>query len=67
LRAGAAEGMPKDAVAGKNLKIRIPITVECHHCDGTGAKPGTNPKECSTCYGHGHGQVLLQQGFFSIQ
>jgi len=39
--------------------------VECHHCGGSGAKPGTKPKECPTC--HGHGQVRMQQGFFSIQ
>jgi len=55
----------EDAVAGKDVKIRIPTTVECHHCGGTGAKPGTKPKECSTC--HGAGQVRMQQGFFSIQ
>lgn len=55
----------EEAVAGKDVKIRIPTTVECHHCGGTGAKPGTRPKECPTC--HGTGQVRMQQGFFSIQ
>ncbi|MGD8206818.1 MAG: molecular chaperone DnaJ [Thiohalocapsa sp.] len=55
----------EEAVAGKDVKIRIPTTVECHHCGGTGAKPGTQPKECPTC--HGAGQVRMQQGFFSIQ
>jgi molecular chaperone DnaJ len=55
----------EEAVAGKDVKIRIPTTVECHHCGGTGAKPGTKPKECPTC--HGAGQVRMQQGFFSIQ
>ena len=30
-----------------------------------GAKPGTQPTTCTTC--HGHGQVRMQQGFFSIQ
>ncbi|MGB5833669.1 MAG: molecular chaperone DnaJ, partial [Thiohalocapsa sp.] len=55
----------EDAVAGKDVKIRIPTSVECQHCGGTGAKPGTKPKECSTC--NGHGQVRMQQGFFSIQ
>ena len=39
--------------------------MECHHCGGSGAKPGTKPKECPTC--HGAGQVRMQQGFFSIQ
>jgi molecular chaperone DnaJ len=55
----------EDAVAGKEVSIKIPTAVECHHCGGTGAKPGTKPKECPTC--HGHGQVRMQQGFFSIQ
>ncbi|NEV60971.1 molecular chaperone DnaJ [Thiorhodococcus minor] len=55
----------EEAVAGKEVKIRIPIQVDCHHCGGTGAKPGTKPKQCPTC--GGMGQVRMQQGFFSIQ
>ena len=55
----------EEAVAGKDVQIQIPTTVECHHCGGSGAKPGTRPKECPTC--HGMGQVRMQQGFFSIQ
>jgi molecular chaperone DnaJ len=55
----------EDAVAGKEVKIRIPTAVECQFCGGTGAKPGTKPKTCPTC--GGAGQVRMQQGFFSIQ
>ncbi|MBK1648279.1 molecular chaperone DnaJ [Rhabdochromatium marinum] len=55
----------EEAVAGKDVKIRIPTSVECHHCGGSGAKPGTQPKTCPTC--QGLGQVRMQQGFFSIQ
>jgi len=55
----------EDAVAGKEVKIRIPTLVECHHCGGSGAKPGTRPMTCPTC--SGAGQVRMQQGFFSIQ
>ncbi len=55
----------EDAVAGKEVKIRIPTLVECHHCGGSGAKPGTKPRTCTTC--NGLGQVRMQQGFFSIQ
>jgi molecular chaperone DnaJ len=55
----------EEAVAGKEVKIRIPALVECHHCGGSGAKPGTKPKACPTCAGAG--QVRMQQGFFSIQ
>ena len=55
----------EDAVAGKEVKIRIPTLVDCQFCGGTGAKPGTKPKTCTTC--GGNGQVRMQQGFFSIQ
>jgi molecular chaperone DnaJ len=55
----------EEAVAGKEVKVRIPTLVECQFCGGTGAKPGTKPKTCPTC--SGAGQVRMQQGFFSIQ
>ncbi|HCA35083.1 MAG TPA: molecular chaperone DnaJ, partial [Gammaproteobacteria bacterium] len=55
----------EEAVGGNTVKIRIPTTVTCTKCDGTGAKPGTQPTDCSTCAGHG--QVRMQQGFFSVQ
>jgi len=55
----------EEAVAGKDVKIRIPTLVECQFCGGSGAKPGTKPKTCPTC--SGTGQVRMQQGFFSIQ
>jgi molecular chaperone DnaJ len=55
----------EDAVNGKEVKIRIPVTVDCQFCGGSGAKPGTAPKTCTTC--GGNGQVRMQQGFFSIQ
>ncbi|MCG8383441.1 MAG: molecular chaperone DnaJ [Gammaproteobacteria bacterium] len=55
----------EDAVHGTTVKIRIPTKVACHHCNSTGAKPGTSPTTCSTC--NGAGQVRMQQGFFSVQ
>jgi molecular chaperone DnaJ len=55
----------EDAVNGKEVKFRIPVQVDCQFCGGTGAKPGTKPKTCTTC--GGSGQVRMQQGFFSIQ
>jgi molecular chaperone DnaJ len=55
----------EDAVSGKEVKFRIPVQVDCQFCGGTGAKPGTKPKTCTTC--GGSGQVRMQQGFFSIQ
>jgi len=55
----------EDAARGSETRIRIPAMEECATCHGSGAKPGTSPTTCSTC--HGHGQVRMQQGFFSIQ
>ena len=55
----------ESAAHGSETKIRIPTMDECATCHGSGAKPGTQPKTCSTC--NGQGQVRMQQGFFSIQ
>jgi molecular chaperone DnaJ len=55
----------EEAVAGTEQKIRIPVLVSCSECNGSGAKKGSSPVICSTC--HGHGQVRMQQGFFSVQ
>ena len=55
----------EDAARGAEVKIRIPSLDECETCHGTGAKPGTQPKQCGTC--NGRGEVRVSQGFFSIQ
>jgi molecular chaperone DnaJ len=55
----------EDAVAGTEVKIRIPTQVSCTECNGSGAKKGTSPTQCTTC--GGRGQVRMQQGFFSVQ
>jgi len=55
----------EEAARGTETRIRIPSMQECGTCHGSGAKPGTQPSSCSTC--GGHGQVRIQQGFFSLQ
>ncbi|TAN71410.1 MAG: molecular chaperone DnaJ [Methylobacter sp.] len=55
----------EEAVFGTDAKIRVPVLVACGECSGSGAKKGSSPVICSTC--HGHGQVRMQQGFFSVQ
>lgn len=55
----------EQAVAGTEVKIRVPVLVSCTECNGSGAKKGSTPVTCTTC--HGHGQVRMQQGFFSVQ
>jgi molecular chaperone DnaJ len=55
----------EEAYTGKNATIRIPTAVACEACSGTGAKPGSKPRACLTC--GGHGRVRATQGFFSIE
>lgn len=55
----------EDAAAGVTVKIRIPTMKHCTSCAGSGAKQGSSPEICNTC--GGHGQVRMQQGFFSVQ
>ena len=80
-RAGAGRGGPQvyrgadlrynleisleQAANGFDTTIRVPSWDGCDVCHGSGAKPGTSPITCPTC--GGHGQVRMQQGFFSIQ
>lgn len=55
----------EEAVAGTSVNIRVPTQVTCDECGGSGAKQGTSATTCTTC--GGHGQVRMQQGFFSLQ
>lgn len=54
----------EEAANGVETKIEVPYAKRCNTCEGTGAKPGTEPKTCPTC--RGAGQVRFQQGFFSV-
>tara|TARA_Y100001936_G_scaffold249272_1_gene299186 strand:+ start:7553 stop:8659 length:1107 start_codon:yes stop_codon:yes gene_type:complete len=55
----------EQSARGTETKIRVPTMDACSACHGSGAKRGTSPSSCPTC--NGHGQVRMQQGFFSIQ
>jgi molecular chaperone DnaJ len=55
----------EQAAHGFDTTIRVPSWDQCEVCDGSGAKAGSAPITCPTCAGHG--QVRMQQGFFSIQ
>jgi molecular chaperone DnaJ len=55
----------EQAARGTETKIRIPTMGTCETCHGSGANSGTSPITCPSC--NGHGQVRMQQGFFSIQ
>jgi molecular chaperone DnaJ len=55
----------EEAFAGKTAQIRIPTSVACEVCSGTGAKVGTKPKPCATC--GGAGKIRHAQGFFTLE
>ena len=54
-----------EAFLGKTAQIRIPTSVTCEACSGSGAKPGTKPKACPMCAGQG--KVRHAQGFFTLE
>ncbi len=54
-----------EAFAGKTAQIRIPTSVTCEVCSGSGAKVGTKPKQCATC--GGAGKIRHAQGFFTLE
>ncbi len=55
----------EEAFSGKTAQIRIPTSVTCEVCSGTGAKAGTKPKACATC--GGVGKIRHAQGFFTLE
>jgi molecular chaperone DnaJ len=55
----------EEAYAGKTAQVRIPTSVTCESCSGSGAKSGTRPKACPTC--SGTGRIRHAQGFFTLE
>jgi molecular chaperone DnaJ len=55
----------EEAYSGKSAQVRIPTSVTCEACSGTGAKAGTRPKTCATCAGQG--RIRHAQGFFTLE
>lgn len=55
----------EQAYAGAEVEITVPAAMTCEVCEGSGAKPGTNPTVCGTC--GGAGRVRATQGFFAVE
>src|SRR5262244_4502989 len=55
----------EEAYFGKTAQVRIPTSVTCEACSGSGAKAGTRPKACPSC--GGQGRILHAQGFFTLE
>lgn len=54
-----------EAYHGKQAQIRVPTSVTCEACSGTGSAGGAQPVSCRTC--GGYGRVRASQGFFTIE
>lgn len=54
-----------DAAVGCTRELQIDKHAPCGTCNGSGAKPGTQPVKCDYC--DGRGQVIQSQGFFRVQ
>ncbi|PWL19509.1 molecular chaperone DnaJ [Falsochrobactrum shanghaiense] len=55
----------EEAYAGKAAQIRVPTSITCDECTGSGAKAGSQPTTCTMC--GGAGRVRASQGFFSVE
>lgn len=55
----------EESFHGKDATIRVPTTVTCERCDGSGAEPGTGVTTCETC--SGTGRIRRTQGFFTME
>ncbi len=53
-----------DAVRGATLPLRLTSQARCQTCSGSGARPGSVPRTCPTC--DGHGMVSNNQGHFGF-
>ena len=55
----------REVSTGAGKTIVLNRREPCSTCSGTGVKPGTSPKTCSTC--KGRGEVQRSQGFFVLR
>jgi len=55
----------EQAYSGTEATVRVPSSVSCEACHGSGAEPGSKPQQCPTC--NGRGRLRAQQGFFTVE
>src|SRR5471032_342813 len=55
----------EQAYSGTEATVRVPSSVACEACHGSGAEAGSKPHQCATC--HGRGRLRAQQGFFTVE
>ncbi len=54
-----------EAFSGSKSNIRVPTSIQCESCHGSGSAGGKAPDTCPSC--QGHGKIRAQQGFFTIE
>jgi molecular chaperone DnaJ len=55
----------EEAYKGLQKTIKVPTSVTCEVCNGSGSEAGAEPTTCPTC--SGMGKVRAQQGFFTVE
>jgi molecular chaperone DnaJ len=53
----------EEIVRDSEREIEVPRNEVCPTCNGSGAKPGTSPRQCGTCGGTGQVQKVQSAGF----
>ena len=56
----------EDVLHGKKMEIDLQKQIQCDICNGSGCKPGTNEKTCTTCNGQGQVRQTRNMGFASF-
>jgi len=55
----------EEAFNGSEARIRVPSSIACEDCSGSGAASGSKPITCPAC--QGRGRMRAQQGFFTVE
>ncbi len=55
-----------DVLNGKKMEINLQKQIQCDNCNGSGCKPGTNKKTCTSCNGQGEVRQTRNMGFASF-
>lgn len=55
----------EDAFGGKKTQLRVPTSVACESCEGSGSAGAAAPGACPSC--RGMGRLRSQQGFFTVE
>ena len=55
----------EEAASGVTKEVKVNRARVCDTCEGSGAKPGTQPRQCPQC--HGRGKFIQSTGILRVQ